>query len=95
MTIPSVAVLSATPNFFSAGTYIYYSIPQNCRASLKIYNTAGQLVATLFDGELESGSYRIFWDSRDERNGLVKNGIYFVRLSAGDQSLTVKMTLAR
>lgn len=93
--VPSVAVLYAVPNIFSAETYIYYFVPQDCRASLKVYNAAGQLVATLFEGDLSSGVFRTFWDAKDERNNPVKGGVYFARLSAGDQSLTVKMTLTR
>jgi predicted acyl esterase len=64
------------PNPFNPSTTIRYSLPKAANVSLKVYNTLGQLVATLVDEHKEAGSQQIQW------NANVPSGIYFYRLEA-------------
>jgi hypothetical protein len=89
--VPSSFTLSQNyPNPFNPTTEIEYSVPQTGHVSLKVYNTQGQAVATLFDGAQQSGNYVATFDGA----GLA-SGVYFYRLQSGNVSLTKKLVLMR
>jgi photosystem II stability/assembly factor-like uncharacterized protein len=83
------ALLQNYPNPFNPSTTIRYGLPRQANASLKIFNTLGQLVATLVDERKEAGSYQSTW------NADVPSGIYFCRLQAGEFLETRKMILLK
>jgi len=65
------------PNPFNPTTTIEFSVPQQASATLKVYNTLGQEVATLLNGEiLEEGIRYVEFDG-----GSLSSGIYFYRLT--------------
>ena len=63
--------------------------------TLKIYNILGKQVRTLVHEPKGAGSYKVFWDGKDETGKAVASGIYFYQLTAGDYKQTKKMTLIR
>ena len=63
--------------------------------SLKIYNIRGQLVKTLFEGELPAGRYEMVWDGKDESEAEVASGVYLYRLKTGQGTTTRKMILLK
>ncbi len=71
-------------------TEIEYSVPQTGHVSLKVYNTQGQEVATLFNGTQQTGNYVATFDGA----GLV-SGVYFYRLQSGNVSITKKLVLMK
>lgn len=74
------------PNPFNPATTISFAIPLDVpKVTLRLYNTAGQLVRTLVDGSRTAGSHRVVWDGRNDRQEAVSSGIYFYRLDAGGQ----------
>ena len=77
------------PNPFNPSTTIRYEMPKAGNVSLKIYNTLGQVVATLVEEDKEAGYYQVEW------NANVPTGIYFYRLQAGQFAETKKMTLVK
>ncbi|MBE2278914.1 MAG: Ig-like domain-containing protein [Ignavibacteriaceae bacterium] len=85
------------PNPFSAGantvstqTVIQFSVAEASQIKLKVYNTLGELVATVFEGELTPGNYSSVFDGRN-----LPSGVYIYRLEYGKGSLTGKMTLMK
>ena len=72
---------NAYPNPFNPTTTIRFSVPFTSRVLLRIYNILGQQVATLFNGEVDAGTYRALWNSS---NGVpsAASGMYFYRLEA-------------
>jgi hypothetical protein len=68
------------PNPFNSGTTITFSLPIKSRVSLEVYNLLGQRVRRLAEHEMEPGSYKIFWDGKDERGKAVSSGTYFYRI---------------
>ena len=85
------------PNPFNPATHIQLSLPRNSPVSVRVYDTVGQLVRTLMEGEQEAGYYLLSWDGRDEAGAPVASGTYLYRLEASlaelDQTRT--MTLLR
>ena len=78
------------PNPFNPATTISYDVPISGQVHIAVHNLLGQQVVTLVDGAIAPGSYSTVWDARS-----LPSGIYFVRLSAGNQQLTRKVLLLR
>ena len=68
------------PNPFNALTNIHYQLPERRFVSLKIYNSLGQLVRMLVEGEKPAGHYSVQWDGKDSSGRDVASGIYLYRL---------------
>ena len=85
------AILSQNyPNPFCQATSIQFSIPEKDRVSLRIFNSAGQLVTTPVSKEFSAGVHTISWAADD-----FANGVYFYELKTAQYSLTKKMNLIR
>jgi subtilisin family serine protease len=63
--------------------------------SLKIYNIRGELVKTLFEGNLPTGRHKVIWDGKDEKGVGVSSGVYLYRLKTGQGTITRKMILLK
>jgi hypothetical protein len=70
------------PNPFNPSTTIQYSLVKAGMVSLKVYNVAGQEVATLVNGQQEAGLYTVTFNANEGITSL-SNGVYFYRLQAG------------
>ena len=78
------------PNPFNPSTTIRYGLPTRSYVTVSIFNTLGQKVATLLEGEQEAG----YHDLRFEASEL-SSGMYLYRLTAGDFVQTRKLLLVR
>jgi len=89
------ALLSNYPNPFNAKTTISFALASPSDVKLEIYDIAGRLVKLLINDYSEAGRYTVIWDATDNYGQAVATGIYFYRLSAGELSLSQKMTLIK
>jgi hypothetical protein len=85
-------VLNANyPNPFNPSTQISFTVPENGRAVLRVFNVIGQEVATLFDRVVEAG-----FEQRATFNAAnMPSGLYFARLEFGNQSTMKRMMLVK
>lgn len=83
------------PNPFDRETTIAFDLPRPGIATARIYNASGALVRTLADGPAAAGRHRVQWAGTDEAGRRVAQGIYLVRLHAGDAVATRKLVLTR
>ncbi len=95
LSIDRFALNQNYPNPFNLSTEIKFQLPVKSRVSLKIYNTKGQLVRSLIDGNRDRGIYSINWDGTDEAGMEVASGVYFYKLTAGDFTSIKKMALVK
>jgi hypothetical protein len=89
--IPSAVSLSQNyPNPFNPSTTIQYSLPQRSSVTLTVFNTLGQAVAMLVQGEREAGCHEVQFDA----SGL-PSGVYFYRMLARDFIETKRLLLLK
>jgi len=78
------------PNPFNPETNIKFSIASDTKVSLKIFNTAGQLVAVPVDRFMKRGSYNANMNASK-----LSGGVYIYRLEADGKELSKKMTVLK
>ncbi|MDE3056874.1 MAG: T9SS type A sorting domain-containing protein [Bacteroidota bacterium] len=77
------------PNPFNPSTTINFTVDRNGPATLKVYNTLGQLVMTVFEGNALAHQVYNFNVNMDRFD----SGVYFYRLEQGARAITQKMIL--
>jgi hypothetical protein len=65
------------PNPFNPKTNISFEMPARGHAEVSIYNVAGRLVTTLYDGEMTAGPHDLTWDGTDAQGNLAASGVYW------------------
>jgi flagellar hook capping protein FlgD len=83
------------PNPFNPTTKINYSLPSSEHVTLDIYNIQGQKVRTLVNQVEGPGDHTVEWDATTDAGSQVATGIYLYRLTAGDQTVTKKMSFLK
>lgn len=78
------------PNPFNPVTKINWQSPIDCKQSLKIYDTLGNLIIVLVDAYKSAGKYEVEWDARS-----LPSGVYYYKLTAGSFSETKKLVLMK
>jgi len=84
------------PNPFNPSITILYSLPKASVVTLTIYNTLGQEINTLVNGQDQKvGSYEATWNGKDNFGNSVSPGIYFYQLKTNELILSKKMMLMK
>jgi predicted CXXCH cytochrome family protein len=83
------------PNPFNPTTQINFSLPENQRVKLEVFDIIGRSVTTIVDKHMEPGNYNVTWDGNDANGMKVTSGIYLYRLQAGSYSAIKKMVLLK
>ncbi|MDD3050137.1 MAG: FlgD immunoglobulin-like domain containing protein [Candidatus Cloacimonetes bacterium] len=100
--VPAGLYLKNYPNPFSSSgtarsavTKFSFEIKNGQWTELVVFNLKGQLVKTLYSGNLNAGKHEIAWDGKDDNNQNISSGVYFYRLKSGVHSETKKMLLLK
>jgi hypothetical protein len=78
------------PNPFNPSTRITYSLAEEVKVNLKIYDVMGREVAELINETQNAGTHHYNFDA-----SALSSGIYFYKLSAADFVSVKKMTLLK
>ncbi|MFZ0455056.1 MAG: choice-of-anchor D domain-containing protein [Ignavibacteriaceae bacterium] len=79
------------PNPFNPETNIKFSVPKDDFVTIKIFNTIGQEIATLFSGFVKTGTHTLNWNGIDQKGKQVSSGTYIYRMTAGEFNQSKKM----
>ena len=79
------------PNPFNPETSIRFALKEDTKTTLKVYNSLGAEIATLFDGTAEAGRY---YDVKFSGSDLA-SGFYIYKLVAGEYVSVKKMLLMK
>ena len=89
--IPSEFALEQNyPNPFNPTTTIKYSLPVKTNIKLSVYNSLGEIVAELYNGEKQEGYHEVKFNSSN-----LSSGIYFYRIESEQFNATKKMILLK
>jgi photosystem II stability/assembly factor-like uncharacterized protein len=78
------------PNPFNPSTTIRYGLPSSSHVTLAVFNTLGQQVAIVQNGEQEAGYHEVRFDGSN-----LSSGVYFYRIQAENFVATKRLLLLR
>jgi len=78
------------PNPFNPSTSIQYSVPTDGNVSLRIYDILGNEVGILVDEFKQAGTFDVTFDGSN-----LSSGVYYYRLTAGENATTKKLMLTK
>ncbi len=79
----------------SSTTTISFSLEQESKVEISIYNIKGQKIKTLLNERVSAGSRSVIWKGDDDNNNPVSSGVYFCRLKTGNTTKLQKMILLK
>jgi hypothetical protein len=84
-----------SPNPTQGETTVSFELKSPLSCSLRIYNLKGQLVRSLAEERMLSGSQDLVWDGRDFSGRAVSAGIYLARISSPELTMTRKIMVVK
>jgi hypothetical protein len=78
------------PNPFNPSTTISFSIPEEGKVGLVVYDVLGRKVAELVNETLSAGKYNVNFDGRD-----LSSGMYIYKITSGSFTESKKMLLLK
>ncbi len=81
------------PNPFNPSTTIEFSIQNDSKVELSIFNIKGQKNKTLAQNEFVAGKHSIIWNGDDNNMKPVSSGIYYFKLNVNGKTEVVKKCL--
>jgi len=101
-TLLETKLYSNFPNPFNSSssarnpeTTINFSLKNESKVVIEIFNVKGRKVRTLIDDNRNAGNHQITWNGEDESGKKVGAGIYFYKMRTDDYNKTRKMILLR
>ncbi|MFC1607743.1 T9SS type A sorting domain-containing protein [Candidatus Latescibacterota bacterium] len=89
------SVSAPYPNPFNSTMMLTFTIAVDSRVKFVIYDILGREVEVVSDDILTAGSHRAVWDGRDRSGSMAASGVYFYRLSAGNEVMQGKAVFVR
>ena len=86
------AISNAYPNPFNPTVNIDFSIPEQTKVNIRIYDLLGRLVFVHKQEFASSGKYRFRWDGSKNNGIAVASGIYFVAIQHEAKIYNQKIT---
>lgn len=86
--------LQIVPNPVKDNALISFDLNDTETVRVDIFSTDGQLVRTLLNETLPGGTHSVQWNCTNHTGQRIANGLYFCRISAGNQLFTGKIMVA-
>jgi len=91
----TTGISSLYPNPFNPLLYIAYDLSKAGEVKLEIFNARGQRVRDIGIGHLNAGRHKLQWDGRDAAGMPCSSGLYFIRVSSGQDTSIRKALLVK
>ena len=88
-----VTLYPVIPNPARSHTTLHFALATRTQVSLRVYNTLGQHVATLLEGNCDKGDYELVWNRQDDNGNMVPSGVYFLQLGSEERKLHQRVVL--
>jgi agmatine/peptidylarginine deiminase len=76
----SSKIESISPNPFNSETRISFSLKEDLKTIIAVFNLQGQVIKVLANREFSAGAHDITWDGKDGSGNEVPSGIYLLKL---------------
>ena len=83
------------PNPFNPETNVSFNLKNDADVEISVYNVKGQKVKTLKREYFTKGEHVVTWKGKDDNNGSVSSGVYFIRLKTGKTQQIKKAILLK
>jgi len=84
-------LIGAFPNPFNPDTRIGFSLAEDMRVTITVYNVLGQTMQTLLnDRQYEAGYHTVLWDGTDLSGRPAASGVYFYRMETDGEFEEIK-----
>lgn len=94
--IPSKVMLRSNyPNPFRQQTTVEYTLPEEGRVTVEVFDVLGRKVRVLVNERQKAGAHRVTWDGENRAGQGVASGVYLTRLTFGGKTITQKMVLVK
>ena len=87
--------LNIYPNPFNPQTNISYSVEEETSVEISVYNMKGQKVKTLVNKSVSAGDHSVVWHGFSESGKSVSSGVYFVKMTSGNNIEMRKIVLMK
>ncbi len=88
--IPELILYAAYPNPSRETINFVFSLPDDGRVELSVYDLSGRRLATLVSSDLATGRHEVSWSCAD-----VESGVYLYRLETEAGSITQRLVVSR
>ncbi|MFH0882430.1 MAG: S8 family serine peptidase [bacterium] len=85
----------AWPNPFNSETRMRLQLTESGNVQAVVYDILGRKVAVLHNGAVQTGTFILRWDGRNEAGHTVASGTYLVRVKGPEGSQLRRITLVR
>jgi hypothetical protein len=91
----TVLGIHATPNPFTGSVALRVAGPKATSARILIFDAAGRLVRTAWNGTLSGHAFTVSWDGRDDSGRKAPAGIYLVRAEGTSGNAVRRLVMMR
>lgn len=88
-------ISSIYPNPFNPMTYVSFTLKDDAKVSVSVYNQKGQLIRKLLSGFKTRGEHHTSWDAKDSNGQSCASGIYYFKMNADQYSELRKAVLMK
>ncbi|OGD72503.1 MAG: hypothetical protein A2Y64_03135 [Candidatus Coatesbacteria bacterium RBG_13_66_14] len=75
----------------SSGSFtVDYTLPENGRINISLYDLSGRRIATVFEGEMAAGRHEFSFDA-----STLPPGVYLARMATDSGTLTRRVVVTR
>jgi hypothetical protein len=85
----------AAPNPLNPSTVLWFGTTREGSVKIDVFDLAGRLVRTLYEGSMPAGSNSVSWDGTGGSGGRVSSGVYYFRVASVDGQDVVRVTVLK